>query len=97
MTQEEYKSKLNEINKDYELKLKSLDKDYALSNNPHKIGDIVTDHIGSIKIEQIKIGSLSFSSTLPCCVYYGIELNKKGEPNKRGKKRTVYQSNLLQP
>ena len=95
MTQEEYKSKLNEINKDYELKLKSLDKDYAFSNNPFKIGDIVTDHIGSIKIEEIKAYLSRFP--YPCCVYYGIELTKKGEPYKKGTKRKIYQSNIKNP
>jgi hypothetical protein len=95
MTQEEYKSKLNDINKDYELKLKSLDKDYAFSNNPFKIGDIVTDHIGSIKIEEIKAYLSRFP--YPCCVYFGIEYTKKGKPNKRGNRRSIYQSNILQP
>ncbi len=94
MTQYEYQLKLNKINKDHQIRLRFLASDFAESNNPHKIGDIVTDHIGSIKIEQIKIVSLSFSSTLPCCVYYGIELTKKGEPNKKGTKRTVHQSNI---
>jgi hypothetical protein len=93
MTQEEYKSKFDEINNDFQLKLKSLGKDYAFSNNPFKIGDIVTDHIGSIKIEEIKAYLSRFP--YPCCVYYGTEYTKKGEPNKRGIKRAVYQPNLL--
>jgi hypothetical protein len=95
MTQYEYQLKLNQINKDYELKLKSLAKECALSNNPYKIGDVVTDHMGSIKIEQIQftLGGVN----LPQCAYTGIELTKKGEPNKRGTKRRIYQSSIILP
>jgi hypothetical protein len=96
MTKEEYKSKLIEINNDSELKLKSLAKEYALSNNPYKIGDIVTDHIKTVKIEKIQFTLGQFQSP-PECVYTGIELTKKGEPNKNGNKNSVYQSNIITP
>ena len=93
MTQYEYQLKLNQINKDHQIRLRFLASDFAESNNPHKIGDIVKDTIGSIKIEKIQF--TSGGSGYPQCVYFGVELTKKGDPNKRGKKRTVYQSNLL--
>lgn len=93
MTQEEYKSKFDEIHNDCQLKLKSLAKECALSNNPYKIGDIVKDTIGSIKIEQIQF-TLGGGKYLPECVYTGIELTKKGELNKRGNKRKIHQSNI---
>lgn len=96
MTKEEYKSKVIEINNDRELKLKSLAKEYALSNNPYKIGDIVTDHIKTVKIEKIQF-TLGGLQSPPECVYTGIELTKKGEPNKKGNKRSVYQSNIITP
>ena len=93
MTQYEYQLKLNQINKDHQIRLRFLAYDFAESNNPHKIGDIVTDRIGSIKIDIIHF-TLGGGKYLPECAYTGIELTKKGEPNKRGKKRTVYQSNI---
>jgi hypothetical protein len=93
MTQEEYKSKFDEINNDCQLKLKSLAKECALTNNPYKIGDIIADHIGSIKIEQIQF-TLGGGKYIPECAYTGIELTKKGEPNKRGTKRRIYQSSI---
>jgi hypothetical protein len=97
MTQEEYKSKFLGINNDFQVKLKSLAKEYAISNNPYKIGDVVTDHMGSIKIEQIKFyfSTLPNSSLFPSCTYFGIEVTKRGEPKKGGKKRSVYQENLI--
>jgi hypothetical protein len=93
MTQYEYQLKLNQINKDHQIRLRFLASDFAESNNPHKIGDIVKDTIGFIKIEQIQF-TLGGGKYLPECVYTGIELTKKGEPNKRGNKRTIYQSNI---
>ena len=96
MTKEEYKSKVIEINNDRELKLKSLAKEYALSNNPYKIGDVVIDNIKTIKIEKIQFTLGGFQST-PECVYTGIELTKKGELNKRGNKRSIYQSSIITP
>ncbi len=96
MTQEEYKSKFDEINNDFQLKLKSLAKECALSNNPYKIGDIVKDIIGSIKIEQIQF-TLGGGKYLPECTYTGIELTKKGEPKKKGTKRRIYLSSIKKP
>jgi hypothetical protein len=90
MTQEEYKSKKDKINKEHNEKLLFLAKQYAFINNPYKVGDIITDHIGSIKIEQINF----YYSEFPSCSYSGIELTKKGEFNKRGKERTVFQLNI---
>ena len=66
--------------------LKSL---YCNYNNPYKVGDVFTDHIGSIIIESI---SDHFTGN-PCCVYYGVELKKDGTPRKDGSKRHAYQSN----
>ena len=78
------------------VKLKSLAKEYAFSNNPYKIGDVVIDKIKTIKIEKIQFTLGGFQST-PECVYTGIELTKKGDPNKKGNKRSVYQSNIITP
>jgi hypothetical protein len=95
MTKEEYQSKCDE----HHLKIKSLAKEYALSNNPYKIGDIVNDHTGSIKIEKILLRRKWFIAKrefeYPQCIYIGVELTKKGEPNKRGYKRSIYQSNII--
>jgi hypothetical protein len=52
MTKEEYKSKKDKINKEHNEKLLFLAKQYAFINNPYKVGDIITDHIGSIKIKK---------------------------------------------
>jgi hypothetical protein len=96
MTDIEYKLKLNDIEKRFEEDKRILARDYAYSNNPNKIGDIVTDHIGSIKIERIKytLGWVSMKE-LPFCVYEGIELKKDGTSTKKQNHRDVYQNNLI--
>ena len=58
-----------------------------------KIGDIVTDHTGSVKVERITFYR-GFNDSLPVCVYHGIELKKDLTPTKKGDKREVYQNNI---
>lgn len=94
MTDQELKNKIQILTDQYEKDVKSVKRDYIDSNNPKKIDDIVTDHIGSIKIENI---AYDFYSTPPRAVYYGVELKKDLTPTKRETKRKVWQSNLITP
>ena len=97
MTKEVYDKKWMEIKRSFEAAKDELYKEFAYANNPYKIGDIVTDHIGTtVKIEKIQIylGLGIYPQCVPQCVYTGVELTKKGEPNKKGNKRSVYQSNI---
>lgn len=87
----DYSKKMDELNKAHEKSKKELSTKYALSNNPFKIGDIITDHIGSVKITKIKISLYP----KPACVYEGVILNKNLSPNKLNKTRTVYQPNII--
>lgn len=80
--------------KNYKARLGLLSKQYALSNNPFKIGDTITDNIGSILIKSIKI-QFGFSNNFPECVYFGIELKKDGKPCKKQTDRGAWQSNLI--
>jgi len=93
MTQEEYKNKIAELTEKFELDKQTVRREYAFSNNPHKVGDVVTDHIGSIWIEKIQF-TTDFISNLPCCIYTGVELKKNGTPTKKVNRRTVHQTNI---
>lgn len=66
--------------------------DYCMAHNTVEIGDIFTDHIGSIRVERITVAA-SFASSQFCCVYHGPELTKTLEPKKRSKQRSAYQCN----
>ena len=75
----------------YTEKLRQIKSEFALSNSAVKVGDIVEDHMGRLRVE--KIGT-SFTREFPQCVYYGVELTKKNDVKKRQSGRAVYQSNL---
>lgn len=93
MKKEEYLEGLDILKKEFERKKRDLALEFAKSNSTAKIGDKVTDHIGSIIIE-----SMGLSSTLggiPCMTYYGHELKKDGSIRKDKSKRRVLQMNLI--
>lgn len=93
MTEEEYKIKLKQIDKERDKSLQLLYKEYALSNNPYKIGDIIKDHQSIIKIESIGIYKGYYFSG---CKYFGTKLTSKLVPFKNGDKSTIYQMNILE-
>ena len=89
MTISELNRKLSEIEAEYEKSKRIEFVKFCDANNPYKIGDTFTDHIGSIKVELIKY---TFGNK-PCCVYFGTELKKDGTPRKDGNKRQAWQTN----
>lgn len=92
MTTEQLHTEQIRLKREYEKALKDVAKKYCDANNPYKVGDVFTDHIGSIIIERIEYHT-SLGSYY-CCVYYGTILNKDGTPTKKkGNKRFAYQSN----
>lgn len=94
MDEQEYMDKLREICLEYDTKKKALVKEFALSNNQVKAGDVVKDKLGAIEVTAVSIGWTS--AGLPCCVYLGKILTKKGVPNKRGETRAIYQGNVIE-
>lgn len=92
MTPEEYKKKLKELEQEYRNKRNCLAIDYALSDNHVQIGDTITDHIGSIVVDKIKVGGHNWESVE--CIYEGYELTKQGKPYKNKRRRVVWQTNL---
>jgi len=94
MEKETYLKRKSDLEGAYKRKVLQLSKDYAASNNPYKAGDIVTDHIGPIKIESMGYAWDSLKG-MPTCTYIGLELKKDGTPKKRGIIRKAYQINLL--
>jgi hypothetical protein len=91
---ETYKEKIKDLEKEFENKKTALMKEFVLANNPYKIGDKITDHIGTIIIESIGFAYIGYGSP-PCATYFGKELKKDGEPKKNGNKRRVWQSNII--
>jgi hypothetical protein len=88
MTKETLENQLAQLLADYEQQKKELIKSYCIANNPYKVGDVFTDHFGSIKIEKI-----TYSVDRRCCVYFGPELKKDGCIKKIWAVRCAYQTN----
>lgn len=95
MTKEEFNRKKNAIEIKRDVEMKALIKEFATQNNPIKVGDIVTDHYQTIKVESIGIHSYKYGANYPECVYKGILVKKDGTPMKRTKYSNAYQSNVL--
>lgn len=91
MNKQELEHKLKELQQEYETKQNEVIREFCDANNPYKVGDKFTDHIGTIIIEKIRY---SYTTTnTPCCVYFGTELKKDGNPKKNNYKRNAWQSN----
>lgn len=82
MNKEEFIKAEKALKEDFEEKRKQLAREFAFSNNPVKIGDIITDHYKTIRVLKFLWG-YNFGSQMPCMFYRGTRLNKKGEPMKR--------------
>ena len=88
MNKEQYIQKAQEINDKAEMDLNDLASDYCLSHNDIKIGDFFRDHMGTIKVEEIRVAVANL-----CCVYYGPEYTTKRQPKKNTKQRAAWQCN----
>jgi hypothetical protein len=95
MNKEEYNEKVTHIQNERDNKIAAVMKEFALSNNKYSDGDIFTDHLGSIRIEQIKVEGSIFNpkGNIPYCVYFGAELKRDGSPKTKGQQRWAYQFN----
>ena len=93
MTHTEYSREFIRIEKEALFIKSELRKKFALSNNPHKIGDVITDHLGSGKILSIH-PHLGFMKDYPSCTYRCDNLTKKGTISKRESIRSIAQENI---
>jgi len=92
MTEEELDEALRDIE---ELRKKARVKlfiKYANDNNPYCIGDIIEDHIGKIKIDEITI-QIHGTKNRSSCIYKGPKLRKDNTPFKDGSRESIFQTN----
>lgn len=94
-TQEDFVNSLKELEQKYRKDKEDINRIFATKNNPYKIGDIVTDHIGTLLIEKIQFKP-SYNANLPQCVFKGLELKKDGTPKiRQDKNRRIYQDDII--
>jgi len=79
MTAKELQEKCMALQRECNDKQFELRKQYAIEHNPVKVGDIVTDHYHTIRVERMSL----YCSPIPCMQYRGTELTKQGVPKKR--------------
>lgn len=94
MTLQQYRDKVFTLEKELEAKLFALRREYAFSTTPYTVGDIVTDHIGSIIVERMS--TVVGRNGVPQVLFNGPEFTKNGVIRKDGRKRTIWQENLLE-
>jgi hypothetical protein len=95
MTAEELQAALKEAEQKYELERIGLFKKFCEAKNPYKIGDVFTDHIGSIRIQKFRYSISNYPVENSCMIYEGIELKKDGTPKKNNPIRRAWQSNEI--
>lgn len=79
MTAKELQEKCMALQRECNGKQMELRKQYAFEHNPVKVGDIVTDHYHTIRVEKMSV----YGHPIPFMRYIGTELTKQGEPKKR--------------
>ena len=79
MTSEELQEKCKALQRECDDKQSQLRKQYAIEHSPVKVGDIVTDHYHTIRVENMSI----YGHQIPYMRYTGIAMTKKGVPAKR--------------
>ena len=94
MTLEEYKSKVKSLKKRHGDELRDIAIEYANENRIADIGDIVTDHCGSLKVERITYSGQTVSGEGPTCIYHGLCFTESCKPFKNNKKTVAWQDNI---
>lgn len=93
MTQEDFNTKLAEINAKCEQEKRHLYSQYAHENSIVEVDDIVEDHIGCGRVLEMKTTFTAFDK-YPSLVYVCMEVKKDGTPKKKETFRQVYQVNV---
>jgi len=94
MKRHEYLYKKKELEKNHQFAIQKLAREYVISNCEVKIGDKITDHIGSIIVEVINTG-WGYTKEYPIAIFRGPEITKKGNFFKSGSKRSVWGDNRV--
>jgi hypothetical protein len=91
MNREELEQKIKELESQLKKEKSALIKQFCDDNNPYKVGDIFTDHMGSIIVEKIAYIHSKYYGTY-YCQYLGSVLKKDGTPRKDNSKRWALQT-----
>lgn len=85
---------MEDLEEQYKLEKQRILCEYVMSWCPYKIGDLVRDHIGYVKINKI-VPIIGIGNKVDIMMQ-GLEYTLKGEPKKYGEVRRIYHSNIEQ-
>lgn len=91
ITKEQLEQTLKDIDSAHKLKRSQALAQYARSNDIVVDGDLVTDHINTIKVHARKV---CYERDTACMGYHGVRCKKDGTPFKSGEYIWVYQRNI---
>lgn len=94
MTYEDYKKALKAIHDERDRQVSNLVKLFISENAKFKVGDIIMDCGHTILVDEIKPSRFAIDDC-PNIYYMGKVLTKKLEPNKRGERVSVFESNAI--
>lgn len=94
MTYQEFRAEMEDLEEQYKLEKHRILCEYVMSWCPYKVGDIVRDHIGYVKI--LRIHPIIGICNKVDIMMKGMEYTAKGEPKKYGTVRQIYHSNIEQ-
>lgn len=94
MEEKLYLEKLSMMRIRHREEMRELQREYAMAQSPFKVGDLVTDHIGTVKVDYIDFDVADMGRRVRC-VYVGPCYTKQGKPFKSGERRPVFQQNIL--
>ena len=86
MDYKEFRAEMEDLEEQYKLEKKRILTEYVMSWCPYKVGDLVRDHIGYVKILSNKVDIMM----------KGVEYTVNKEPKKNGATRQIYHSNIEQ-
>lgn len=95
MTKQEYREALHEINVKAENERRVLARAFATEHSPVNVGDYISDHFDTIRVESWDVVNGTYEYPLHCLVYRGMTCKKDGTPRKNPKRCSIYQCNLL--
>lgn len=82
---------INVKQRECDVEIDKLRQEYAYANNDIKIGDIIEDCSGKIKVEKIQ----AYLTVIPQCAYTGINYTRAGKISKREPTRTIFQTYVI--
>lgn len=96
MNEQDYRRALHGINVRAEEEKRTVAFVFASEHSPVCVGDFVTDHCDTIRVEEWDLTLRDHRyNALPCFVYRGMTCKKDGTPRKNPKRCSIYQSNLI--